>query len=80
VLKWARENGDPCPWNESTCTDAARGGYLEVLKWARENNCPWNDQVCIQAVNRKRLEVLKWAKENGASWNEVYVRNWCSLE
>jgi len=31
VLKWARENG--CPWAETTCSEAAYGGHLEVLSW-----------------------------------------------
>ena len=29
-----------CPWNEWTCTEAAFGGHLGVLQWARENGCP----------------------------------------
>lgn len=41
MLKWAREN--EYPWNEQTCSAAARGGHFEVLKWARENECPWNE-------------------------------------
>ena len=24
-----------CPWDETVCSEAARGGHLEVLKWAR---------------------------------------------
>ena len=31
-LAWAKERG--CPWDESICAFAARGGLLEVLKWA----------------------------------------------
>jgi len=27
-----------------------RKGYLEILKWARENNCPWNESICIDAA------------------------------
>ena len=27
------------PWNEWTCRDAAEGGHLEVLQWARANGC-----------------------------------------
>jgi hypothetical protein len=30
VLQWARANG--CPWDESTCAQAAAGGHLEVLQ------------------------------------------------
>jgi hypothetical protein len=40
VLPWARANG--CPWEESTCANAAKGGHLKVLQWARTNGCPWD--------------------------------------
>ncbi|CAB9530144.1 ankyrin repeat protein [Seminavis robusta] len=71
-LKWARANG--CPWNESTCSDAASPGHLEILKWARANGCPWNAYTCAKAALHGHLGVLKWARENGCSWNE----NTCS--
>jgi hypothetical protein len=32
TLQWARANG--CPWDASTCSNAARGGHLDVLQWA----------------------------------------------
>jgi hypothetical protein len=39
VLKWLRkDNIPPCPWNEDTCSNAAYGGHLRVLKWLREEN------------------------------------------
>jgi hypothetical protein len=38
MLQWARSNN--CPWDSTTCSEAARGGHLEVLQWARSNNCP----------------------------------------
>jgi hypothetical protein len=38
--KWAHQNG--CPWNETICSAAARGGQLSVLQWAHEDGCPWN--------------------------------------
>ena len=25
---------------------AAKGGHLEVLKWARANGCPWDEWTC----------------------------------
>ena len=31
AYEWLRENG--CPWDETTCSRAARNGQLEVLKW-----------------------------------------------
>lgn len=34
-LKWLRAQEPPCPWDGETCGWAARGGHLEVLRWAR---------------------------------------------
>ena len=33
----------------NTCDDAAQGGHLEVLKWARENGCDWDIYMCDAA-------------------------------
>jgi hypothetical protein len=66
VLKWAHENG--CPWDERTCSWAARGGHLEVLKWARENGCPWDERTCECAAAQRHFDVLVWAHENGCPW------------
>ena len=32
--------GEHIGWDRWTCANAAEGGHLEVLKWARENGCP----------------------------------------
>ena len=50
------------------CEDAARGGHLEVLKWARENGCPWDEHTCTYAAEGGHLDVLQWALENGCPW------------
>ena len=45
--------------------DAAKGGHLEMLQWARANGCPWIEQTCENAELCGHLEVLKWAIGNG---------------
>ena len=70
-MRLARQNG--CKWNEKTCSGAAEGGHLDVLKWARENGCPWNNWTCMYAAKGGHLEVLQWARENGCPWDE---RTW----
>ena len=35
--------GVNCPWDSETCSHAAAGGHLEVLKWARDNDCEWDE-------------------------------------
>ena len=68
MLQWAHQNG--CPWDETTCYQAAFGGQLEVLQWARRNGCPWDYWTCYVAAMYGRLEVLQWASQNGCPWNE----------
>ena len=33
-----------------TCSDAARGGHLECLKYAHEKGCPWDERTCSDAA------------------------------
>jgi len=61
-------------WDSKTCADAARGGHLDVLKWARENGAPWNEQTCANAAAGGYLEVLKWAREHGARDIRTWVK------
>ena len=62
-----------CAWDEGTCSEAARGGHLDVLKWARENGCNWNRYTCNDAARGGYLEILKWARENGCELGYRYV-------
>jgi len=62
------------PVGRETCANAAEGGHLEVLKWARENGCPWDERTCANAAEGGHLEVLKWARENGCPWDEGRAR------
>ena len=43
-LKYAHEKG--CPWDEVTCSNAAKNGHLKCLKYAHENGCPWDKETC----------------------------------
>jgi hypothetical protein len=70
LLMWLRGQG--CPWDPRTCTGAARGGHLEVLKWARACDCQWGTSVstfvCSAGARGGHLEILKWAHSNGCHW------------
>jgi hypothetical protein len=56
-----------CPHH--TCSNAAFGGYFEILKWARENGCPWDEWTCSYAAKGGHFEILKWLRENGCEWD-----------
>ena len=64
-------------WNKfnkyDVCEMAAKNGWLDLLKWVRQNGCEWNSHVCSNAAHSGHLEVLKWARQNGCEWN----RNVC---
>ena len=58
-------DANACPWQiQSTCS-AARGGHLEVLRWAREHGCSLDDRTCDFAAEGGHLEVLVCAREQG---------------
>jgi len=40
------------------CINAALGGHLEVLQWARANGCPWDIRTCHAAAEGGHLKVL----------------------
>jgi hypothetical protein len=49
-----------------TCSRAAEGGHLDVLRWAREHHCPWDANTRRVAQQHEHLELLQWAVEHGA--------------
>ena len=63
VFTYAHENG--CPWDETTCSNAAKFGHLECLKYAHENGCPWDETTCFNAAENDHPESFKYAVENG---------------
>jgi hypothetical protein len=57
------------------CSEAAKKGYLHLLKYAYENGCPWNENTCSNAALNGHLDCLKYARENGCPWNEKTCSN-----
>jgi hypothetical protein len=53
----------------SICLFAARGGHLDVLRWARDRSCPWSEATCCYAAEGGHLEVLRWAREHHCPWD-----------
>ena len=69
LLAWKVACGMP-RWNKWTCAEAAKGGHLGVLQWARANGCPWDVWTCAYAAKGGHLDVLQWARANGCPWDE----------
>lgn len=63
MLKWARSEDPPIPWDGKTCKAAANGGNLDVLKWLRAQKppCPWNRRNCEEAASRNgHQHIVDW--------------------
>ncbi|AVK76359.1 Ankyrin repeat domain containing protein [Pandoravirus neocaledonia] len=56
--------------NEYYMEQWAKKGYLNVVKWARNNGCPWSRLTCARAAYGGWLDLVKWARENGCPWDE----------
>lgn len=59
------------PFTRNVWAEAARHGYLAVLRWANENRFLMDAGVTMAAAENGHLEVLKWAKAAGipfANW------------
>jgi hypothetical protein len=68
---WRSSGANGCPWDWRTCADAARGGQLEVLQWARANGAQWDEWTCRYAADGGHLAVLQWARANGCPWDAM---------
>ena len=45
------------------CIIAAENGWLDLLKWGRQNGCEWNTQICSRAAqngNLAKMGKTKW--------------------
>ena len=62
------------------CSECAKRGQLDSLKWAREMGCPWGEVdskrmklnsggTCMEAAKAGHLHILKWLRKNGCPWN-----------
>jgi hypothetical protein len=69
-LTWAKEQRG-CPWIAATFMCIARGGNVEVARWAKERGCPWNEETCFLAAFGGHLKMLQWLRANGAPWGET---------
>jgi hypothetical protein len=58
-----------------TCSWAAHGGKLDVLKWLRDNNFRWNEMTTSQAAVGNHFEVLKYVIDNGCPFDELTFAN-----
>jgi hypothetical protein len=52
-----------------TFSRIASRGFLNLLKWSKDNGCPWDTDTYFRAVENGHLNVLQWAKKNGCPWD-----------
>ena len=64
---------------ERSSVFAARGGHLEVLRWAHEHGCPLSVITCSEAASGGHLRVLQYAREHGCPWDVGAARGTCAF-
>ncbi|KAF8062643.1 histone deacetylase-like amidohydrolase [Scenedesmus sp. PABB004] len=63
VLRWARAQDEPAPWDLWACFRAAERGQLEALRWLRANGCPWERGECERvAAECGHTAVAAWIR------------------
>ena len=53
------------PWDESTCTAAAKNGNINSLKYIRAQGCPWDRETLYYAVLNGHIDVVEYCLKNG---------------
>jgi hypothetical protein len=71
VFKYLHENG--CSLNKDFCSQAARSGQLEFLRYAR-NFVRWDDSVCVAAAQNIHATCLKYAHDSGLKLTPDVIR------
>ena len=81
TLQWLAAGDDGCTsrgqhssvsWGVGVCREAARGGHIHVLRYARLLlKCPWDASVCANAAASGHLEVLQWLREHGCPFDKM---------
>ena len=68
MLKWARTQQPPLPWDEDVSKDAFNNGHYNTLKWLVEKGCPWYDMD-------DETEFLRYVSvlEDEEEWQNVVV-------
>lgn len=66
-IDWVERGG---VFNMITCSSAAEGGQLGLLKWLRGRGCSWDLDTCWGAAEGGHLKVLQWAREEDCPWHE----------
>ena len=70
ALMWAKKEG--MPWDAEACTQAARGGHVDLVSLLIKFHCPFDvDQMARRACYRGHVHVLEWL----AYWHNV---PWCT--
>ena len=62
AILWLHGQNPPCPWNERTCTFAAKGGHLALLQFLRSQGCPWNKSTTGLAAAHDHLHILEYTQ------------------
>ena len=70
VLEWLVGPGQ-CPWDRETVVcNAALGGHVCVLRWAKGQGCAFDERTLMFAAQGGSLEAIKWLRSQDCPWDE----------
>eukprot|EP00953_Heterococcus_sp_UTEX-ZZ885_P014953 8436-Heterococcus_DN1.PRE.2 len=58
-----------CPWNKTTCEEAAVNGYLDILVWAHENGCKWDNKTFTKAAEGGHKHISEYLLAEQCLWS-----------
>lgn len=75
ILEWLESKGhiQKDTW---LCAEAALGGHIHVIAWARKRGYPWDKMACQNAAYENHFDLLKWLRrpEDPCPWdNKTFV-------
>ena len=72
TLQWVVDKYGAGGFSATVCREAARGGHLHILRYARLLlGLPWDGSVCANASAAGHLPVLEWLREHGCPWDKM---------
>ncbi len=62
----------------ASCSAAAKGGHLKILKFLRKNGFKWNADTTNMAAQNGNLELFQWVVMNNCSLGNMITINACN--
>jgi hypothetical protein len=59
----------PFPWDEVSCSNAAKFGHFKLLQWLHEQGCLWDYSTFSSAARFGKIDMLEWLYHKECPWS-----------